>query len=52
VEADPSAKAALVSATDAVGFGRDVHVLPVMDVRGTILLGFYPCVLEQAWASP
>ncbi len=26
--------------------------LPVMDVRGTVTVGFMPCVLEKAWAEP
>jgi glutaredoxin len=51
VEEDPSAKAALASATTAAGLGREVHVLPVLDVRGTVVVGFNPCVVEQAWSS-
>jgi glutaredoxin len=26
--------------------------IPVIDVRGTVTVGFNPCVLERAWAEP
>ena len=52
VEEDAGARAALADATDAAGLGRSVRSLPVIDVRGTVVVGFAPCVLEQAWASP
>jgi glutaredoxin len=28
------------------------NTLPVIDVRGTVTVGFMPCVLEKAWAEP
>jgi hypothetical protein len=53
VAQDPSARAALLATTEAAGLGPSSrHSLPVMDVRGTVVVGFNPCVLEQAWANP
>jgi hypothetical protein len=25
--------------------------VPVVDVRGTVTIGFFPCVVEAAWAA-
>jgi hypothetical protein len=49
---DPPGRAAAVAALAASRLPTDLHTLPVVDVRGTVFLGFYPCLLEQAWATP
>jgi glutaredoxin len=51
VEEDPAAKQAADAALAAASLGGQ-HGLPVMDVRGTVMIGFLPCLVEQAWAAP
>ncbi|HTQ48253.1 MAG TPA: glutaredoxin domain-containing protein [Polyangiaceae bacterium] len=52
IEKEPAARAQANAALVAAGLRSDLHVLPVIDVRGTVLLGFDSCLVEQAWASP
>ena len=52
IEQDEVAKAKCESVLDRAGFGKKIKALPVLDVRGTILVGFSPCALEAAWAAP
>jgi glutaredoxin len=52
VEKEPAARAAANAALVAAGLRGEIHTLPVIDVRGTVMLGFDSCILEQAWASP
>jgi glutaredoxin len=49
IEEDPEAEAALTSTLRLAGLDTDVVALPVIDVRGTVMRGFYPCVVEVAW---
>lgn len=48
VEEDESAAAARDAALASVGLGRTTS-LPVVDVRGTVTIGFFPCVVEKVW---
>lgn len=54
VEKDPAALAAANASLIAAGLrsDADLHMLPVIDVRGTVFLGFDSCAVEQAWAAP
>jgi Glutaredoxin len=52
IEKDPAARAQANAALIAAGLRSDLSVLPVMDVRGTVILGFDSCIVEQAWAGP
>ena len=36
----------------AAGLAPSVHSLPVIDVRGTVTIGFAPCVIDAAWRGP
>jgi len=50
VERDAAAKAAMNATL------RDANVaakntLPVLDIRGTVMAGFNPCVVDAAWAG-
>lgn len=38
-------------ATLAAGGFEESGTVPVIDVRGTITVGFFPCVVEAAWAA-
>ncbi len=51
IEEDKAGEVARVEALTSAGLAptRD---LPVIDVRGTITVGFLPCVLEEAWSAP
>jgi glutaredoxin len=40
-----------VATLQAAGL-RVSSALPVMDMRGTVTVGFMPCVLEKVWAEP
>jgi glutaredoxin len=51
VEEDPGAQAAATSTLRLAGLDADVLALPVIDVRGTVMRGFYPCVVEVAWTD-
>jgi glutaredoxin len=51
VEEDPAAEAAATSALERAGLDTAVLALPVIDVRGTVMRGFYPCVVEAAWTD-
>jgi glutaredoxin len=50
VEHDNGADAQRRATLDAAGFGQS-DTVPVIDVRGTITVGFFPCVVEAAWAA-
>jgi len=50
VERDPLALEARNSALRAANL-EVMNVLPVIDVRGTVIAGFNPCVVEAAWAN-
>jgi glutaredoxin len=50
VEADDGAADEFHALLTKAGFDK-ARVLPVMDVRGTIVLGFRLCPLEQAWSA-
>lgn len=53
VEKDPSAQQALEATLASAKFEpKPQHLLPVIDVRGTVTIGFSPCVVERAWAAP
>ena len=51
VERDPSARESLAAMLADAGL-PPTSALPVVDVRGTVMTGFYPCVFEVAWAAP
>jgi glutaredoxin len=51
VDDDPAAQAALESTLRLAGLDTEVVALPVIDVRGTVMRGFYPCVVEVAWTD-
>lgn len=46
-DAAPDARAALAAA----GLKPD-GTLPILDVRGTVIVGFLSCALQQAWTAP
>jgi glutaredoxin len=48
IEADASAKAAMDSTLAAADLPPNAS-LPVIDVRGTIMTAFMPCVVDAAW---
>jgi glutaredoxin len=48
IEEDPSAKATMDSTLAAAGLPPNAS-LPVIDVRGTIMTAFMPCVVDAAW---
>ena len=48
VEEDPSVAASRDATLAAAGLGL-TKTLPVVDVRGTVTIGFFPCVIEKAW---
>ncbi len=50
IEHDEGAAAEMRSTLAAAGFAES-DALPVVDVRGTVTLGFFPCVVETAWAA-
>jgi glutaredoxin len=50
VEEDPSAARARDAALASVGLGQ-TKSLPVIDVRGTVTIGFQPCVIEKVWGG-
>jgi glutaredoxin len=50
VEEDDAAAVARLATLIAAGL-QPRKTLPVVDVRGTVTLGFYPCVVEEAWAA-
>jgi glutaredoxin len=50
VDRDEAARRAMLATLESAGIaGRDT--LPVIDVRGTVMTGFNPCVVEAAWAG-
>jgi glutaredoxin len=51
IEEDPGAEAAVLSTMRLAGLDTDVMALPVIDVRGTVMRGFYPCIVEAAWTD-
>ncbi len=51
VEEDPAAKAELEATLQDAGLGP-ADSLPVLDVRGTVIKGFAPCLIEAAWSAP
>jgi len=48
VEEDPGAQADSDRALARAGL-VSTHTLPVVDVRGTVMIGFMPCIVEAAW---
>lgn len=48
VEADPDAREKMQGALAGSGL-RGRRALPVIETRGTVMLGFMPCALEAAW---
>ena len=50
IEHDDGAGAEMRATLDGAGLG-EVDSVPVIDVRGTITVGFFPCVVEAAWAA-
>jgi glutaredoxin len=48
IEEDSSAKASMDSTLAAAGLPPNAS-LPVIDVRGTIMTAFMPCVVDAAW---
>jgi hypothetical protein len=51
VEEDSNAKARFEATLRDAGFPSG-KALPVIDVRGAVMIGFIPCALEDAWAAP
>jgi glutaredoxin len=51
IEEDDSARRDMDAAVAAAGLQSEM-VLPIVDVRGTVMKGFMPCVIEDAWAEP
>lgn len=49
IETD-AGEAASKRALGAAGLAA-THSLPVIDVRGTVTIGFWPCVIDAAWAA-
>jgi glutaredoxin len=50
IEHDDGAVAEMRSTLASAGFGES-DAVPVVDVRGTVTIGFFPCVVEAAWAA-
>jgi glutaredoxin len=50
IEDDGAAKAAMEATITAAGLAP-MSSLPVIDVRGTVMYGFNPCVVDAAWAE-
>jgi glutaredoxin len=50
VERDVPARAAMHSALRSANVAA-VDTLPVLDIRGTVMAGFNPCVVDAAWAG-
>ena len=48
MDEDPSAAASRDATLAAAGL-RLTKTLPVIDVRGTVTIGFFPCVVEKVW---
>jgi len=51
IDEDPSASATLQASLAGAGLER-TKSLPVLDIRGTITVGFFPCIVEAAWSAP
>lgn len=50
VERDGSARAAMHSTLRSANVAA-VDTLPVLDIRGTVMAGFNPCVVDAAWSG-
>lgn len=50
IEHDDGADVEMRATLASVGFEAS-ETVPVIDVRGTITVGFFPCVVEVAWAA-
>jgi glutaredoxin len=50
VDDDASAATARDATLTTAGL-RPTQTLPVIDVRGTVTIGFYPCVVEKVWGG-
>jgi glutaredoxin len=46
---DSAVEAEAERALAAASLPPTLHSLPVVDVRGTVTIGFIPCVIEAAW---
>jgi glutaredoxin len=51
VEEDSSANARLEETLRDAGLPSE-KALPVIDVRGAVMVGFIPCAIEDAWGAP
>ncbi len=51
IDEDEANEAARRSVLSAAGL-RPTTSLPVIDIRGTVTVGFAACAIEQAWAQP
>jgi glutaredoxin len=51
IEEDDGAAAERVATLRRAGLPV-TGTIPVIDARGTVTMGFLPCVLEAAWAAP
>ncbi len=50
VDQDEDARRAMLATLESAGIARR-DTLPVIDVRGTVMTGFNPCVVDAAWAG-
>lgn len=51
VEKEAAAHAMLLATLASVRM-KDTGALPVIDVRGAVMTGFSPCLIEETWAAP
>ncbi len=51
IEENAVARAGLDTALAGAGLGG-TKSLPVIDIRGTVTVGFLPCVVDSAWSAP
>ena len=51
VERDGSAEVAMHDLLARSGLPVK-DTLPVMDVRGTVMVGFMPCIVDELWQKP
>jgi glutaredoxin len=50
VERDRAAKAAMQATLRDANVAA-INTLPVLDIRGTVMAGFNPCIVDAAWAG-
>jgi glutaredoxin len=51
VDEDADARRDRASTLAAAGLPES-HALPIIDVRGTVVVGFMACAVEEAWGAP